>query len=125
MRSCNQIRRSGVSAGDSLLRQVITHVALNAMPRRTALYTKRCFFRMAATAKVVELALEQRPHFLVGGVAVHAWAATGIVVVIVMAIDTVLGRMIRMRERHRQYRNWDFRSSNPAPVFLSQLVNQR
>jgi hypothetical protein len=61
---------------------------------------------MAATAKVVELALQQRPHILVGRVAVHARTTAGIVVVIMVAKDAILSRMIRMRERHRQYWYW-------------------
>ena len=68
-----------------LLGQVIAPMAFNAMPRRTSRLAQRGFVCMATTAKVVKLALKQRPHLLVGRVTVHARTATGIVVVIMVA----------------------------------------
>ena len=73
-------------------------MAFDAMPWRSSLLAQCRLVCMAATAQIVELALEKRPDVRVSGVAIHARTPSGIVVVIVVAKNAVLRRMIRVRE---------------------------
>jgi hypothetical protein len=71
-------------------------MAFDTMPRRPAIFAKCRLFRMAGPAQIVILPFEQGPDILIGRVTNHTGTAARVVVVIMVAKNAVLCRVIRM-----------------------------
>ena len=104
-------------------RPVLLDVAINAYSRWSMVLTRQLSVFVAATAKIVKLRFEHRPHLLIDHMANHAWIVTSVVHVVVMTHQAVLGNVIFVSKRHRQdrlgtspsmFKHWSFRRQRRA-----------
>ena len=79
-------------------------VAAGAAPRGPSVLANGRALHVAAAAQIVKLLFEERPYLFIDDVTMHARLASGVVDVVMMAIDAADRRVIEMSKRHRQYR---------------------